>query len=357
VRENATGEPATMASTSQTDEVRRGAGASPVAKVRGTAARLTASLASTHHALRRQQRWYALLAEMVAEARAHKPDMLAKQAAYSLLYAVPSILIMLISLAAIVDRNTGAGVSTSLQRMISEQAPADIQPLLDSLVQYAIAETSESAAITAVIISLAIAIWGGSAGVGALIYAINEVYDIRDTRSFVKSTALRLGLMVLDGIIVIGALILLTFGHQLGTWLVMKVGYGSRFVDFLLSGPIWGFVLLIVALVILYWFAPDIAKSFRWVAPGAVAAAVAISLLLALLQLVLSYTNPGTAYGAAGGVLVLLWSLFLVSQIVIIGAIVNAVLSRHFDRKKISALRKHPEKRLDHGEIVVSVYR
>jgi membrane protein len=224
-------------------------------------------------------------------------------------------------------------------------------------VQYAISETSESAAVTAVIISLAIAIWGGSAGVGALIYAINEVYDIRDTRSFLKSTALRLGLMVLDGIIVIGALILLTVGHQLGTWLVAKVGHGSRFVDFLLSGPIWGFVLLIVSLVILYWFAPDIAKSFRWVVPGAVAAAVAISLLLALLQLLLSYTNPGTAYGAAGGVLVLLWSLFLISQIVIIGAIVNAVLSRHFDRKKIAALRKHPEKRLDHGEIVVSVYR
>ena len=94
-----------------------------------------------------------------------RPANLAKQSAYSLLYAIPSMLIVLVSLAAIVDRQTGAGVSGALQRFIAEQAPEELQPLLASLVQYAIVETSEQAAIIAAIVSLVIAVWGGAGGV------------------------------------------------------------------------------------------------------------------------------------------------------------------------------------------------
>src|SRR5918992_1496787 len=50
-------------------------------------------------------------------------------------------------LAAIIDKNTGFGVSSWLQTFITEQAPADLQPLLASLVQYALVETSEQTAI------------------------------------------------------------------------------------------------------------------------------------------------------------------------------------------------------------------
>ena len=71
-----------------------------------------------------------------------------RQAAYSLLYAFPSILVLLVSLAAIVDQNTGSGLSTALRQTIAEQAPDELQPLLESLVQYALVETSQNTAIT-----------------------------------------------------------------------------------------------------------------------------------------------------------------------------------------------------------------
>ena len=127
---------------------------------------------------------------------------------------------------------------------ISEQAPAELQPLLESLVQRAVVETSESEAILAALVSLGIAIWGGAGGVGALIDAINSVYDIRNTRSFIKETALKLGLMLLGGAMVIGSFILLTFGRQLGEWVAGKVGRGTTLVNFLSSGPVWALLLL-----------------------------------------------------------------------------------------------------------------
>ena len=157
-----------------------------------------------------------MIVEIAQEIRRHQPSHLAKQSAYSLLYAVPSVLIVLVSLAAIVDKNTGAGVSEALRQFISEQVPAELQPLLASLVQRAVVETSKSEAILAVLVSLGIAVWGAAGGVGALIDAINTVYDIRNTRSFIKEMALKLGLMLLGGSLVIGSFILLAFGRQLG---------------------------------------------------------------------------------------------------------------------------------------------
>jgi membrane protein len=319
--------------------------------------RVKKSIASVHASLLAKHASYAVLFEIAQDIRRHQPSQLAKQSAYSLLYAVPSVLIVLVSLAAIVDKNTGAGVSEGMRQFISEQAPAELQPLLESLVQRAVVETSESQAVLTALVSLAIAIWGGAGGVGALIDAINSVYDIRNTRPFIKQTALKLGLMLLGGALVIGSFILLTFGRLLGEWVAGKVGRGTTLVNFLSSGPVWALLLLACSLFLLYWLAPDVGKSIRWVLPGTAIATIAVLITFAAMDLLLRFSNPGSAFGAAGSVLILLWALFLVSAIVIVGGIVNAVLGRRYDRKLRDGLRQHPEKRLEGGEIAVSVYR
>lgn len=314
-------------------------------------------LASFHATRQRDHAGYALLVAIVQEIQRHQPANLAKQSAYSLLYAVPSVLIVLISLAAIVDRNTGAGVSNALQGFIAEQAPEEVQPLLASLVENAVVRTSEQAAILAAIVALVIAVWGGAGGVGALVQAINAVYDIRDTRPFFKATGLNLGLMLLDGVLVVGAFFLLIFGRRVGEWLVGIVGRGTTLVNLLLSGPVWSLFMLAAALLLLYWLAPNIAQSFRWIVPGTAVATLGILAVFGLLDLILTFSNPGAAFGAVGSVLILLWLLFVVSAIVIVGAIVNAVVGRRYDRKLKAELRRNPEKELNRPEIAVSVYR
>ena len=324
--------------------------------LRTSLTRFKESAWSVHASLLTRHTSYAVIVEIVQEISRHRPSHLAKQSAYSLLYAVPSVLIVLVSLAAIVDKNTGAGVSEALRHFISEQVPAELQPLLTSLVQRAVVETSKSEAVLAVLVSLGIAIWGAAGGVGALIGALNTVYDIRNTRSFIKETALKLGLMLLGGTLVIGSFILLAFGRQLGGWVAGKVGRGTALVNFLSSGPVWALLLLTCSMFLLYWLGPDARKSIRWVLPGTVFATTAVLITFAAMDLLLRFSNPGSAFGAAGSVLILLWSLFLVSAIVIVGGIVNAVLGRRYDRKLRDALRQ-PEKRLLRCEIVVSEYR
>ena len=344
-----------MTSAQRSDSLPRtgDSGANP----RTGVSRVKGSIASVHASLLAKHASYGVLIEIAQEIRHHQPSQLAKQSAYSLLYAVPSVLIVLVSLAAIVDKNTGAGVSEGMRQFISAQAPADLQPLLESLVQRAVVETSESQAALTALVSLAIAIWGGAGGVGALIDAINNVYDIRNTRSFIKQTALKLGLMLLGGALVIGSFILLNFGRLLGEWVAGKIGRGAALVDFLSSGPVWALLLLACSLFLLYWLAPDVDKSIRWVLPGMAIATVAVLITFTAMDLLLRFSNPGSAFGAAGSVLILLWALFLVSAIVIVGGIVNAVLGRRYDRKLRDELRRHPEKLSERGEIAVSVYR
>lgn len=323
-----------------------GKGGGPLAGLR----RFNASMIASHG-------WYALLAEFVRQFQKQQPSMLAKQTAYSLLYAIPSILIVLISLAAIVDKNTGFGISDALQGFIAEQAPANLQPLLASLVHYALVETSENTAIVAALVSLAIAIWSAAGGVGALIYAVNDVYDIHDRRSFIKSAVTRVGLMVLGGIMVVAAFLLLAFSRLLLDHLPLIAAAGGPLEGILSSGPFIALVLIFGSLLLLYWFALDTPKSFRWLLPGAALATAAIVVLVTLLDLILTYSNPGAAYGAVGSVLILLWTLFMLSQIVVVGAIVNAVLGRHFDQTLIAGLQARPAELPDDKRVAMSVYR
>ena len=120
---------ATMAATQPSERLRVASqGSNPIDEARSRAAAVVTNLTRAHHSLLARNQKYALLYEFFQEFQEHQPSNLAKQTAYSLLYAVPSILITLISLAAIVDRNTGFGISESLREYISTQAPPTCNP-------------------------------------------------------------------------------------------------------------------------------------------------------------------------------------------------------------------------------------
>jgi membrane protein len=287
-------------------------------------------------------RWREAWSVLFAMARdvGHQPiSMLAKQAAYSLLYAVPSILIVLVSLTAIVDKRTNAGASEALQDFIDERVPEELQPLLSSLVDEAIASISQSTALLAALVSLGVTVWGASGGVGALIYGCNLVYDVRDSRSWVRKTLLKLALMIVGGVGVVLAFVLFAFGQRIGEWIAEETGRETLLVRVLTSGRGWSLVLVAGSLLLLYVLAPDVKKSIRWILPGTFAATVAIAITFAGLDFILRISSPGSAYGAASSVLILLWSLWLMSAIVVGGASINATVARRFDPKLGRALR------------------
>jgi membrane protein len=287
-----------------------------------------------------------ILAGLITAFMRHPISMFAKQAAYSMLYALPAAIALLVALAALVDRLTGSSLSLALQRIVEDRAPAELEPLLESLVQNAIAEQSGSTALVGALIAFGIALWGGASGANALIYACNQVFDVADTRSYVDRKLLTFALTLLCGAVVIVAFILVLVGEYLADWIKETTGRSSFLIDLLDSSQLISAALVFIAVALLYWLGPDVPRSFRWVLPGAILMTIATIVAFVSFDILVRLVNPGSAFGAAGGVLALLWLLYLESLFVVVGAIVNAVLSSHYDRRMIDYLDAHPERRL-----------
>jgi membrane protein len=265
--------------------------------------------------------------------------------AYHTIFAIPPMIVFLISLAALLNRVTDVPVAERLTEIINERAPADIQEILLSLVENAVAQVSGGAAITGILLSAAIALWSGSNGIGAFVKAFNRAYDVDETRGFIKAKLVNLGLTVLVSVLVIAAVALFVFGENIGQWIADQAGLGGAFEIFWrimtwVLAPI--FIMFVLAL--LYYLGPNIEQSFRWISPGSVVATLLWIAIVIGFSIYLSFANPGSAYGTLGSIIVLLFFLYLTAIAFVTGAEVNAVIGRRYDEKTIEDLAQNPEK-------------
>jgi membrane protein len=285
-----------------------------------------------------------IIVDIVNAWRRHRVSMLARQAAYSLLYAVPSIILILASMANLIDSRTGSHIYQRLYDFISDRAPVETQDALRIVLDNVLKDTPTNTATAAAVFSLLIAVWGGASGTGALIFSVNYVYDVGDKRSFVMRKLLTLGMTAFEGIFIIGTLVIFTLGNNIARWLANETGTSPRIIDLLNSGRLTSAVLLFVSLYILYVVAPNVEQTYRWRLPGVLAATLGILGLFALVGTLLNYVDPASAYGVTGSILILLWFLYLTSLVIITGALINAVLGERFDKRLIKFLEQHPER-------------
>lgn len=172
-------------------------------------------------------------------------------------------------------------------------------------------------------LAIVLALWSASGGVGNLVTAVNIAYDEDKKRGFVKDKLLALGLTV--GAVVFLALIV---GLMAGVPIVLS------FLD--VNGPLrwvievvrWVLlaVLVMLALAVLYRFAPDRdAPKFRWVSAGAVVATVLWLVASAVFSLYVTFFgNYSKTYGALAGVVLLMLWMWLTSYAILLGAEINA---------------------------------
>jgi membrane protein len=270
---------------------------------------------------------------------------LAAGVAYHAIFAIPPMIIFIVTLAALVDQVTSVGVADRLRDLVAERAPADTQELLTGLVDSAIAGVSGGVASLGVAISALVALWSGSNGVSTIIRAFNRAYDVDEDRPFVKKKLVSIGLTVLMGVLIILAFTMFVFGGQIGTWVADQVGLGSAFeVTWnILRWPL-AIIFIMFMLAVLYYLGPNIEQSFHWISPGSVVATLLWIAIVFGFKFYVSIADPGSAYGAVGGIVVLLFFLYLSGIAFLVGAEVNAVLQRRYDEKTIRDLAENPEK-------------
>jgi membrane protein len=170
------------------------------------------------------------------------------------------------------------------------------------------------------------ALWTSSSALTAIIDSLNRAYDVEEGRPFWKVRLIAIGLTVGLSVFMIASLVLLTFGPQLGGWVADLAGLGRVF-EVTWNIVRWPVIvgLLVVAMALLYYFAPDVEQGWTWITPGS--ACAVLGWLLASLGFAVYVNRFGSynaTYGSIGAVIVLLTWMYVTGLFVLIGGEINA---------------------------------
>ena len=172
-------------------------------------------------------------------------------------------------------------------------------------------------------------IWTASAGVMSLMESLNAAYEVRETRSYWKRLGLALLTLFMFSLLIFAAFGLLCAGHGLGVWLGAHAQ--SFYPNALWNIGRWlvSLGLIGVAAAIADHVLPNRKRPWRWVTPGSIFAILASVVASIGFNLYVEYINSySKTYGALGAFIILMFWIYMMSLITLIGAEVNSELEK-----------------------------
>jgi membrane protein len=189
-------------------------------------------------------------------------------------------------------------------------------------------------------------LWAAVGAFSSLMEALNVAYDVPETRPFWKARLIAFGLMIVMGGLLIGGVALMFVGPQFGAWLATKtslVGWG-----FAQAWPVarWvlSAVLIVLAVEIMFYWAPNVKQRFWASLPGAIIGAgtwIGTSFLLGLYFR--SFANYNKTYGTLAGAIMLMAWLYYSWFMILIGAEINSELLKASEHGRLPLKEPPPE--------------
>jgi membrane protein len=273
---------------------------------------------------------------------------LSAELAYRFLFAIFPFGIFVAALTAFIANAIGFADPTSqIMGAVGDNLPAQIADVVRPQLEEVIGKTQPGLLTFGAVAAL----WAATGGMNALIKALNRAWEVDDTRAFLPKTALAVGLTLLGSVGLIGSFVTIVGASLLTSQVVAQLGIDQATVDLvsLLRWPLV-FVLLSVAVAVLYHFAPNFRAPWKWCLVGGALFSAAWVVATAVFALyVANFANYANTYGALGGVIVLmLWFYLSAMLLVSAAAIVAATL------KETQPLAVH-ERRVQRGVAAAGV--
>ena len=176
-----------------------------------------------------------------------------------------------------------------------------------------------------------VALWTASAAVRATMNALNVAYEVDERRPAWKLYPLSVIYTIGIAAMMIIAAVLLTVGPQAVQWLAQQVGLEQVFVT-LWAWLRWpaAFLILTLAVAIIYYVAPNVEQRFRFITPGALfAVLVWIAASFGFSYYVRTFADYNATYGSIGAIIILLLYFFISAAVLMLGAEINSTIERH----------------------------
>ncbi|WP_254863659.1 YihY/virulence factor BrkB family protein [Halovivax gelatinilyticus] len=224
---------------------------------------------------------------------------------YAFVSIIPMVLLALV-ISSIVG---GEDVAARLVMVAGDAMPEAGEELLEA------ALTTEAGRAQATVVALAVAAWGALKVFRGLSVAFDRIYGTAAEKSFVGH--------LVDGLVTLvavagGLVLMVAIGYFLGVT-------AGRVPFAWILGWIGLLVGLTLVFLPIYYVMPPVDVSVGAVVPGAVFAAVGWTLLQVGFQIYAANAGQYEAYGAVGGVLLLVTWLYLAGIVILFGAVVNVV--------------------------------
>jgi len=247
---------------------------------------------------------------------------------YTMMSLFPALLVIVSLLGIVGDQSL---VTNAVDYARSNGAPKEVVDALRSSLK-SVVDAGGAVSIT-LVVGVAVALYGASGAFAGAGRALNSVYEVEETRPFIKHKLSDLGWTLVVIVLSIVALVSVFLGGGIAGDLFGTIGLGDT------AASIWRFARWVVAIgavlgvyAVQYSFAPNIEpREFRFVTPGAIAAVIVWILASAgFFVYVSNFGKYGATYGAfAGAVILLLW-LYLTNIAFLFGAEINATIDRDY---------------------------
>jgi membrane protein len=250
---------------------------------------------------------------------------LAAQLAFYLILALFPFLLVLVSL---MGTFSSPELADQVLGYFREVTPQQVYEIIDSYLHDIIAGNRPAPGLFSV--GLVIALWSASGAFAALINALNRAYDVEETRPFWKVRGIALLMTLGLSVMIMIGVLLLVAGPPIGRGIADLLGLGEVFT------LVWNVVqwpvalsLMVFAVALLYYFAPDAGQPFRWITPGGLIGVLLWVLASVIFRFYVSnFGSYDATYGSIGAVIVLLLYLYISSLTILFGAELNATLVR-----------------------------
>ncbi len=246
------------------------------------------------------------------------------QVAFYFSFALFPLIYFLVSLFGLL-LETSDGFKSELFSYLNRLMPTAVFDLVRKTIDEIIANSTGGKATLGLLVTL----WSASAGVDAIRSAMNEVYDLKETRSWWRTKLQSLALTLVVTFLTAFVLTVVFYGWELVQYSLASVGLEVT-SPLILVGIQWITILIVMlfACEIIYNLLPDFKKfRWKWIMPGSIVAILLWIIFTGGFRLYLGYFNTyNKAYGSLGAVIIMMLWLYLTALALMIGGAINAVL-------------------------------
>jgi membrane protein len=259
----------------------------------------------------------------------------AAELAFNFVLALFPLFIFLLSMLGLFA-SRGSALRQDLLAYVSEVLP----PAAAQVVGDTLREVMQNASNGKLTFGIVLTIWFASGGMSSMVSALNGVYEVKESRSFIKVRTISFVLTIAISILIILALLVVLSGGYLAN----TVGsyYGLReaaVVAWKIAQSLVAVVFVTLSFSLIYYFAPDLEEQhWYWITPGSVfGVLVWIAVSFGFRAYLHFFNTYSRTYGSLGAVMILLMWLYVTGFAFLVGGEINAKIEH------AAARRGHPE--------------